>query len=53
MALGLEEIGVGLLADLAFECLPVEAHEVLGLLPLQLGGKPVLEALEVDETDTS
>lgn len=31
---GLEEVGVGLFADLAFKGLPVHAHQILGLFSL-------------------
>eukprot|EP00350_Pseudokeronopsis_sp_OXSARD2_P009279 CAMPEP_0170555934 /NCGR_PEP_ID=MMETSP0211-20121228/14749_1 /TAXON_ID=311385 /ORGANISM="Pseudokeronopsis sp., Strain OXSARD2" /LENGTH=67 /DNA_ID=CAMNT_0010865971 /DNA_START=540 /DNA_END=743 /DNA_ORIENTATION=- len=45
----LEEVGVGLLADLALEVLPVHTGELIGLLLDHLAREPVLQALVVDE----
>jgi hypothetical protein len=46
----LEQVGVRLLADLALERLPVHAHQILTLLPLQLSGEPIPQTLEMHET---
>jgi hypothetical protein len=48
----LEYVGVGLLANLALKLLPVVARDILPiLLGVTLGLNPVLQALEVDQTD--
>lgn len=49
----LEEVGVSLLAYLALEGLPEHAHQVFTLFPLEFGAQPVLEALEMHESDTT
>jgi len=51
--LNLEEVGVGLLADLALKGLPKHADQVVRLPSLHFGVKPVLQAFEVDESHTT
>ena len=52
VALAFENVGVTLFAQLAFKLLPVVARDILPvLLGVTLGLDPVLQALEVDQTD--
>jgi hypothetical protein len=53
LPLDFEQVGIGVLADFAFERLPVETGEVVRLSFLDFGGEPGLEAVVVDEPDTS
>lgn len=46
-----EQVGVGLLADLALECLPIHTGELLSALEGNFGMDPALEAVVVDEAD--